>query len=476
MTTKVLTESKLPCLAGLRRMDLSKAKVRLSGDISSVFTSFSGEQEHLNEQKFAQLKKELVKDPQALKESWKRLKLALSKGIEEIKAKGPSIVPSIDFSKFDSLSETDRADIFKRGCVVIRNVIPKETAVAWKNQVVDYTAKNPTTKGFPKDSPVVYELYWSKPQVEARSHPNMMKAMNFMNHLWHADEDSLICLDKNVSYADRLRIRNAGDKFFSLGPHADGGSLERWEDKLYVQSYRKIFEGKWEEFDPYDIHGRLDADMDYYESQGTCSVFRSFQGWLAASEIAPKEGSILFAPLVKEVTAYYMLKPYFDENDELTLDGRMPGAFPGKGLEFNDRTHPELNLSDLMVHIPKVQPGDMVYWHCDLIHAVDNEHMGDHDSLVFYIPSAPLCQTNLKYALTQREAFLKGLVGPDFPGFPNDVAETQHKDRGGPEDVMETGGIEAMREFLLAEIEIDESYSEGAKKMIAIANEQAFGK
>jgi len=33
-----------------------------------------------------------------------------------------------------------------------------------------------------------------------------------------------------VSYYDRLRIRFPGDSVFALGPHIDGGSLERWED------------------------------------------------------------------------------------------------------------------------------------------------------------------------------------------------------------------------------------------------------
>ena len=72
--------------------------------------------------------------------------------------------------------------------------------------------------------------------------------------------------------------------------------------------------------------------MDLHESRGTCSMFRTFQGWLAVSDIAPKEGTILFAPLVREVTAYYMLKPFFDENDELRLDSDIPGAFPDQPL------------------------------------------------------------------------------------------------------------------------------------------------
>lgn len=33
-------------------------------------------------------------------------------------------------------------------------------------------------------------------------------------------------------------IRQAGDSSFTLGPHVDGGSTERWEDEAYRKVYR----------------------------------------------------------------------------------------------------------------------------------------------------------------------------------------------------------------------------------------------
>jgi hypothetical protein len=33
-----------------------------------------------------------------------------------------------------------------------------------------------------------------------------------------------------------------------------------------------------------------------------------------------------------------------------------------------------------MVSAPKVNPGDTVYWHCDVVHAVEREHTGSGDS------------------------------------------------------------------------------------------------
>lgn len=195
---------------------------------------------------------------------------------------------------------------------------------------------------------------------------------------------------------------------------------------------------------------------------------------MAVSDIAPKEGTILFTPLGREVISYYMLKPFFDENDQLVLDSSLPGAFPGKAQEFNEDTHPELNLRGLMVLIPRVEPGDMVFWHCDLIHAVDAVHEGKADSSVFYIPSVPLCQANIEYSFLQREAFLRGLVGPDFPGFPNDLTEQNHKGRANLSTVENTGGKRAMREFALDKFLEEESHTEGAKIAIRKANDLLF--
>lgn len=456
-----------------RECDISKAKAKATGDISSVFSSFENNNFVELPKKYAELEETLMKNPEALKSSWIRLKKALSEGIKEIDENKSDIIPKAEFSKLNDLSEKKKKEILKHGSVVIKNVIPREEAVKLKTDVIDYIDENPQTIGFPMNNKVVYELYWSKSQIKARGHPNMNSSMTFMNNLWHASREAEICLPQNLSYADRLRIRNPGDSLFSLGPHADGGSIERWEDDEYSKCYTPIFEGRWEDFDPYDATHRIEANMDLHNAAGGCSVFRTFQGWLAVSDIAPKEGTILFAPLVKEVTAYYMLKPFFDENDNLKLDTSFPGAIPGKGLEFNSSSHPELALEKIMVSIPKVEPGDLVLWHCDLIHSVDPVHLGKGDSSVFYIPSVPVCRVNTEYAFLQREAFLKGLAAPDFPGFPSGIAETQHVGRGTPQDV-EVGGKKSLQQFALSKFEENPGYTTGAKIAIKKANNMMF--
>lgn len=456
----------------IRHFDLSKATVRPEGDISTSFNSFSGGADYDNSY-WADIKKSLVKDPVAFKESWLRLKAEFGRGLEEIRQKRNGVIPSVNMDELSSLEQLKRAEIMKRGCVVIRGVVPKEEAIGYKKSVQKYIEDNPHTKGFPQNAKVVYELYWSKAQVRARAHPNLRQACNFINSLFHADPTAKILLNQNISYADRLRIRQPGDAMFSLGPHVDGGSLERWEDVAYSSCYKPIFQGKWEDFDPHDATHRINVNMEKYASNGNCNIFRAYQGWLAVSEIAPKEGTILFAPLLKEATAYWMMRPFFDANDNLTFDSSLPGTFPGKSQEFTNETHPGLQLDDLMVPVPTVQPGDMVFWHCDTIHAVDSVHEGDHDSSVFYIPSAPLCDINVKYAAIQREAFLKGLAGPDFPGFPYGIGESEHVGRATPEDVEEVGGVEALKEFGLAPFSTD-GLKSGEAAIVEEANNLLF--
>ena len=200
-------------------------------------------------------------------------------------------------------------------------------------------------------------------------------------------------------YADRVRIRQPGDAGFALGPHVDGGSLERWEEDGYGLGsvYGRIWKGKWEEYDPWESSCRLPVKSDLYNGSSACSVFRMFQGWLSMSTTGPNEGSrlnvsfhckrytneiaLLVNPMLSLSTAYYLLRPFFmprnpssdtsnfldSSNWQLEPDATslMQGAHPGHGQELNSLLHPHLELGTSMVHIPRINPGDYVAWHCD---------------------------------------------------------------------------------------------------------------
>lgn len=452
--------------------DIVSAKQRPEGDISSSFGSFS-EYTSLSDGTFEAIKKELAKDPSSLEASWNRLKVALRDKLHQFKDRSSDVIPTVEVLELQKLSGQDLDKIRESGCLVIRGVIPLDEARALENEVKEYIAQNPQTKGFPADKKVVYELYWSKAQIKARGHPNTRKSTDFVNSLWHASPETRISLANNLVYADRLRIRPPGDTSFNLGPHVDGGSLERWEDPHYSECYRPIFEGRWEDFDPYDASHRVNVDMNRYDSNGNCNIFRLFQGWMALSDVAPRGGLILFAPAIKEFTAYMMLKPFFDDDGNFRTDLVMPGSYPGKSQEFNAKTHPEIDLAKIMVTVPEVHPGDMVFWHCDMIHKVDSIHEGLENSSVLYIPAAPLCEMNVKYAHLQRETFLQGITPPDFPGFPRALGETTHVGRAVPKDIEVIGGDDAMRQAALLPL-IDKDSLEGERVLIQMANQLFF--
>jgi hypothetical protein len=209
-----------------------------------------------------------------------------------------------------------------------------------------------------------------------------------MTSLWHTSSPSArISLSTPLSYADRLRIRQPGDAKFALGPHQDGGSVERWEPSGYGLGgvYDAVLSGAWENHDPFEAGGRVAAVTNLYNGLGACSMFRMFQGWVAMSTAGPEKGTLLVNPLLKESSAYALLRPFFKpvrgvedvgkdaflaaENwvftagEEMTSD--LQGATPGHGMEFPEGLHPHLELERTMVHIPEVKPGDFVVWHCD---------------------------------------------------------------------------------------------------------------
>lgn len=207
---------------------------------------------------------------------------------------------------------------------------------------------------------------------------------------WHSkDPSAALSTAHPTAYADRLRIRLPGDAKFALGPHVDGGSVERWEEGGYGigKVYEAIWQGRWEDFDSWESSCRLPVKSDLYQGVGACSMFRMFQGWLSMSETGPREGTLLVNPLFKAATAYYMLRPFFEPRKtpgaaglgfleggnwkmEDSFSTLVQGATPGHGQELNDLLHPHLKLEQTMVHVPKVKPGDYVAWHCDSMFSI----------------------------------------------------------------------------------------------------------
>jgi hypothetical protein len=424
------------------------------GDISDSFASLSGKAAEPLPSRFRDLKLSLSAGREAsIIAGWSHLLKALKHENDLVSRTGPAIIPQVRFSHLSQDLASQRNEIRKRGAAVVRGVIPEDEARAYKFEIEEYVRQNPQTKGFPAHDPQVIELYWSAPQIRVRTHENMLAAQRMlMTELWHvSDAQAPISLKVPLSYADRLRIRQPGDAQFALGPHQDGGSVERWEREGYGAGagvYEEVFSGDWEKYDPFEASGRVGAVTNRYDGLGACSMFRMFQGWLAMSTCGPEKGTLLVNPLLREATSYALLRPFFrpvrqlaelggdkeaylDEGnwtftagEEMTSD--LQGATPGHGQEFPEGTHPHLELEKTMVHIPDVRPGDFVVWHCDTIHAVDKKHNGTSDSSVLYIPVCPTTEESAKYVAQQRAAFLEGTPAPDFPG---GIGESTHVGR-----------------------------------------------
>jgi hypothetical protein len=322
----------------------------------------------------------------------------------------------------------------------------------------------------------------------------MLATQRFLMSFWNSeDPDARVSTQHPVAYADRLRIRLPGDAKFALGPHVDGGSVERWDPEGYGRGrvYDKIFEGRWEEYNPWDAAARLPVISDMHQGVGACSAFRMFQGWLSMSETGPFEGTLLVNPLLAQATAYMLLRPFFTpkkrpvdpkseifdpefldvDNWELenpVYTSLLQGATPGHGQELRSILHPHLNLAQTMVHVPQVRPGDYVSWHCDTIHAVDGTHAGSSDSSVLYIPTCPLTESNAEYLVRQRDCWYRGAPSPDFGG---GEGEAHHIGKPSVKDVAGMTGAQGRLALGVERWdETDVSLSPGQRALMRHAN------
>ena len=175
------------------------------------------------------------------------------------------------------------------------------------------------------------------------------------------------------------------------------------------------------EFDPFDAARRPDA-VDETDTN-SCAMFRSWQGWTALTGQGPGDGTLQVVPIARAI-AWVLLRPFGADVPRESLCG----AEATKFLALSPTWHAPLLRA--LVPIPRVEPGDTVWWHPDLIHAVEPVHTGRAPSNVMYIPAAPECARNRAFLPVQWQAFTSGRSAPDFP--PDDL-ETEFAGRAGPD-------------------------------------------
>jgi hypothetical protein len=349
----------------------------------------------------------------------------LRNDVEEIasrRARSDSVIPEIDYRliRDGKVPDALKAEVRRRGAAVVRNVFKRAQADAWNQEIGDYLARNDyLNKAATRDAgdryftslkssrPQIFGIYWSKPQMQARQGIELAETRAFLNRLWRYEGGGKRHFDpdRECTYADRIRRREPGDASLGLSPHMDAGSVERWLDPAYAEVYREVFAGNWRAYDPFD--GAFRTETEEIPSPAVCSAFRTFQGWTALTRQGPGDGTLQLLPIARAIV-YLLLRPLASD----VADDDLCGAKPGRALSLVDQWH--ALLKPAITPIPLVEPGDTVWWHSDIIHAVEDHHQGSGYSNVIYIGAAPHCAKNAAYLQRQKTAFLNGGSAPDF--------------------------------------------------------------
>lgn len=345
----------------------------------------------------------------------------VSRAVDRIRADadaGRPVIPEIAWRDIDEgrVRDATLQAVRRTGCAVVRGVFPAEVARGWFDELGEYLETNrynereAEKRGLDQyfatlkaGAPQIFNVYWSRPQVRARQDDRLAATRAFLNRLWR--HRGVFDPDRECTYADRVRRRRPGDETLGLSPHMDAGTVERWIDPGFQHVYREVFAGNWRDYDPFDAAHRLETQE--IPSPAVCSMFRTWQGWTALTRQGPNDGTLQLIPLVEGIT-YVLLRALQED----VADDDLCGAAPGRALGVSRDWHPELAAG--LVSIPEVQPGDTVFWHTDICHAVADRHAGTEYASVIYIGSAPDCPKNRAYLPKQREAFLAGRSGPDF--------------------------------------------------------------
>ncbi len=362
--------------------------------------------------------------------------------IVELGAAGESVFPTVEFADVvaDAVTDAQRDLIRRRGCVVIRSNFDAEQAVDWDRALLDYVESNGFFEAFSgepdaffgslaQSRPEIFPIYWSPSQMDARQHPNMQRAQRFLNSLWtsHSEGRQWFDPDRNLVYPDRVRRRPPGTTSAGLSNHHDAGAIDLWLSGSYQHVFRQLWAGEPLRHDPWDASHRTEAGR--YAGSRMCSAFRTFQGWTALSSMQRDQGVLHTVPITNAIS-YLMMRPLLDDVEPTDLCGvHHNRAFPA-----NERWHSW--LLEGRVGIPDVEPGDTVWWHCDMIHSVapvaDQLGWGN----VMYIPAAPWCTANAEYAGAVRHSLETGESPYDFPA---DHYERQWPDRFTIADLNEIG-------------------------------------
>ncbi len=357
------------------------------------------------------------------------------------RGRGEEIWPVVDYADIaaGTVPADVRARLHRRGCLVVRGHFDRDQALAWDESIVGYVEGNQFFENYrgPGDDffgsvgsrPEIYPVYWSPAQMQARQSDRMAHVQAFLNGLWKHESQGVRWFDphRNSLYPDRIRRRPPGTDSAGLGTHLDPGTLDLWMTRNSQLAFRHLFDGNPERYDPWDAAHRTAGPQ--YPGTTMCSAFRTFQGWTALSDMDRDQGVLHTVPFPGAM-AYLMLRPLLAD----VPDDDMCGVAVSQVFPVSGRWHAPLLRA--LAGIPDVRAGDSVWWHCDMIHSVAPVANQRGWGNVMYIPAAPWCPRNERYAPSVRQAFLTGSSPGDFPA--------EHYERAWPDrfrfdDLNDTG-------------------------------------
>jgi hypothetical protein len=341
------------------------------------------------------------------------LTAAMDRQVTEIEARlraGEPPFPVVEFDavRADRVSEAERDAIRSSGCVVLRGTFERAEAEAWDAELGAYVEHNRFRARLLEKHPGtaeasrIWPVYWSRPQVAARQHDRMAAARRFLNGLWTFESSGTRWFDPehDIGYPDRVRRREPGAVSKGLAMHADAPAVGGWRIAENQAVFAPLLTGGLAAHDAFAAAYRTGVRV---ESPVGCTVFRTFQGWTALSEMRPDDGVLHVVPIPAAV-GYRLVHGLAGE---LGLLGE-PVAAPRRDAADD-------LLTRALVPIPPVEPGDTVWWHGDLYHSVADATNDARWGNVMYIGAAPRCPRNDVYRSTAFDRFARGASPIDFP-------------------------------------------------------------
>ena len=107
-----------------------------------------------------------------------------------------------------------------------------------------------------------------------------------------------------------------------MAAHADSPSVGGWRIAENQAVFAPLLTGGLDAYDPFDAAHRTGVEV---ESPVGCTVFRTFQGWTALSEMRPEDGVLHVVPIPpRSATGSCTVSPASSRCSEANRSGAAP--------------------------------------------------------------------------------------------------------------------------------------------------------